>query len=125
MKSMDLRHFERKLLEKQRECQAAIAALEGEARGLGDGDVKDSTDDAAVEQGASEALDETGRVSRTLEQVESALRRIKDSSYGKCIGCGRPIGSARLEAVPWAEYCLEDQEKLDRRRPAMNQGPTL
>jgi len=41
------------------------------------------------------------------------LQRIKDGTYGKCTLCGRQIEPARLEAIPWAAYCLEDQEKLD------------
>jgi DnaK suppressor protein len=125
MKFMDLKHFERKLLDKQRESQAALAALQGEARDSGQADVKDSTDDATLGQGVSEVLEEGGLVSRTLERVEAALDRIKDGSYGKCLACGREISSARLEAIPWAEYCLEDQEKQDKRGPIVHEGSTL
>jgi len=49
-----------------------------------------------------------------LEQVRAALQRIDDGTYGICIDCGRPIGEARLNAIPWTPYCLEDQEKHDR-----------
>jgi DnaK suppressor protein len=123
---MDVKHFERELLEKQRECQAALAALDGDARGLNeDAVVRDATDDATVSQGVAEAREESGLVSGTLEKVESALRRIEDGSYGTCLACGRQIGAARLEAIPWAEYCLEDQEKQDKARPAMHEGSTL
>jgi DnaK suppressor protein len=122
---MNLHHFERRLAEKRRECQAALAALKGEARGLGDAEVRDPTDDATIAQGVSEAFEESGIVSQTLEKVEAALHRIEDGSYGKCVACGRPIGSARLEAVPWAEYCLEDQEKRDKELRAVQEGPTL
>jgi RNA polymerase-binding transcription factor DksA len=44
-----------------------------------------------------------------LLDVEHALRRIDDGSYGTCEACGRPIGDARLEAVPAARFCLDDQ----------------
>jgi DnaK suppressor protein len=122
---MDLKHFEQKLLTKQRELKATLAALEGEASGAGSEEVRDTIDDATVSQGVSEAFEESGIASETLEKVEAALGRIKDGSYGKCIACGGQIGSARLEAIPWAEYCLEDQEKQDQAGPAAHEGATL
>jgi DnaK suppressor protein len=114
---MNLQHFRRKLLEKQSECQSGLAALEAEASATGDAEVRDSTDDATVSQGTSEALEESTILSHTLEQVQDALRRIEDGRYGKCTACGRQIEPARLEAVPWAALCLEDQEKQDKARP--------
>jgi DnaK suppressor protein len=94
--------------------QANIARLEGEARESGEDEVRDSTDDATSSQGASESLQEDTVESETLIQVEDALQRIEDGTYGKCRDCGRPIEPARLEAVPWAAYCLEDQAKRDQ-----------
>jgi DnaK suppressor protein len=49
-----------------------------------------------------------------LEQVEDALKRVADGTYGKCVVCGKTIAPARLAAIPWTPYCLEDQEKLGR-----------
>ncbi|HJW01324.1 MAG TPA: TraR/DksA C4-type zinc finger protein, partial [Arthrobacter sp.] len=40
-------------------------------------------------------------------QVEAALQRISDGSYGVCEVCGKPIAEGRLEARPWTPYCLE------------------
>jgi len=97
---------------KARELQSDIARLRGEAREPGE--VRDPTDSAAADQGSAEALEEITLESRTLEQVEDAMKRIADGTYGKCIVCGRSISAARLEAIPWTPYCLEDQEKLDK-----------
>ena len=112
---MKTEHFKTLLVKKQRELLSSLAALEGEARASGEAEVRDSTDDATTSQATSESLDEAAVVTQTLEQVRDALQRIEDGSYGKCVVCGRPIEHARLEAVPWTPYCLEDQEKLDRR----------
>lgn len=79
----------------------------------GKAEVRDPTDDATSGQGASESLEEKALVSQELVQLQDALRRIEASTYGKCIACGRQIEVARLEAIPWAPYCLEDQEKQD------------
>jgi len=46
------------------------------------------------------------RERRTLEEVESALERLKKGSYGMCAFCGEAIAEARLEALPWARLCI-------------------
>ncbi len=45
------------------------------------------------------------------EEVTSALGRIQDGTYGRCIDCGEQIGTARLEFKPEVARCLEDQQK--------------
>ena len=42
-----------------------------------------------------------------LAQVEAALQRVADGTYGVCEVCGVPIAEGRLEARPWTPYCLE------------------
>ncbi|MBM3314555.1 hypothetical protein FJY71_01750 [candidate division WOR-3 bacterium] len=44
--------------------------------------------------------------SRTLREIDEALRRIAAGTYGVCAGCGRPIPRARLEVVPHARVCM-------------------
>ena len=81
--------------------------------------------DATVSQTASEAFEEGTIVSRSLETVQDALRRIEEGSYGKCTVCGREIEPDRLEAIPWAAYCLKDQKQEDKALPAVKEGGTL
>lgn len=52
-------------------------------------------------------------LSRSLEDINSALSRMRDGTYGDCVGCGNEINVRRLEVVPWAKLCLECQEKSD------------
>jgi DnaK suppressor protein len=122
---MNTERFKKRLLDKKQELEAEIARLEDEARDSGDPEVRDSTDDATASQGTSEALEEEAIISETLTLVEDALQRIADGTYGKCRECGRSIEPARLEAVPWAEYCLEDQEKQDEAAHVPQGGSTL
>lgn len=49
-----------------------------------------------------------------LTEVERALWRIDDGSYGICEACGQPIGDDRLEAQPYARLCVEDQQRAER-----------
>ena len=45
----------------------------------------------------------------TLQMINEALERIEEKSYGVCVHCDEPIQAKRLEAVPWALYCLRCQ----------------
>ena len=49
-----------------------------------------------------------------LESIDSALERIEEGQYGKCVHCGQPIQEKRLEAVPWARHCLRCQDLNER-----------
>jgi DnaK suppressor protein len=50
-----------------------------------------------------------------LAQVEAALRRLDEGTFGTCTSCGRPIAPERLEAIPWAAYCIDCQRSAGRR----------
>jgi DnaK suppressor protein len=53
------------------------------------------------------------QVQAELEDVERALKRLDDGSYGNCQACGEEIGDERLEAVPAARFCLEHQSDAE------------
>jgi len=48
-----------------------------------------------------------------LDDVDAALRRLDDGTYGLCEACGQPIGEERLAALPAARYCIEHQEAAE------------
>ena len=50
----------------------------------------------------------------TLLQIDDAIGRIDDGSYGQCINCGQPMAEKRLTAVPWAPYCVDCQELAEK-----------
>jgi DnaK suppressor protein len=49
-----------------------------------------------------------------IQMIENALERVADGSYGTCQRCGRPIAPERLEALPFAAYCIDCQEIVDQ-----------
>ena len=51
---------------------------------------------------------------KLLELIDEALRRIEAGEYGECVNCGEPVQERRLEAVPWARYCLKCQDLQER-----------
>ena len=52
---------------------------------------------------------------KLLREVSGALRRIDAGNYGICLECEEPISQKRLEAVPWARYCVACQESVAAR----------
>jgi DnaK suppressor protein len=50
------------------------------------------------------------KADKELELVEAALARLDDGTFGRCLRCGQAIPAGRLEALPWAAYCIACQK---------------
>ena len=59
------------------------------------------------------AMQNLHRGAALVRQLQSAIERIDDGSYGFCLHCEEPISPKRLKAVPWAEFCISCQETAD------------
>lgn len=70
-----------------------------------------------VGEGTSMAVDRLSqvgvhdRLQKTLADVERALAKLDEGTYGRCDVCGQPIGDERLEVLPWAVRCVDDAAK--------------
>lgn len=62
------------------------------------------------------------RVEAELADIQYALQRLDEGTYGICEACGRPIDDARLEAMPAARLCVEDQATAERQARAAGAG---
>jgi len=81
---------------------------------IGSGDhLADSATDTFMRE-LDEGLEENAE--HILEEIEGALRRIDDGTYGVCLVCGSPIDEERLQAVPYATLCIEDKRALEQGR---------
>lgn len=60
-----------------------------------------------------EALDDDAR--QELRQIDRALQRIDEGSYGECATCGDSIAAARLRALPWATLCIDCASVAEQR----------
>ena len=91
--------------------QGSLAEETGElASGAGDhlGDHASDVYQRELDSGLEENAE------HLVSEIDAALGRIEDGTYGTCVVCGRPIGEERLEAVPWATLCIDDQRRLER-----------
>jgi len=76
-------------------------------------DALDEVQHAAERELAIRNLD---RESNLLRNVRLALRRIEEGSFGTCLHCEEEISPKRINAVPWAAFCIGCQEQMDRHR---------
>lgn len=111
MSDVNIEFLSRKLQEKREELVSSLARRKSDARAAGGPEVEDTSDAAEATEASAEAMQEITLESRTLEQVEDALKRMERGEYGNCVTCGRPIPDARLEAVPWTPFCLNHAGK--------------
>jgi DnaK suppressor protein len=82
----------------------------------------DAGDSSVVDEAESEDFTEAQLDTVILQQVQDALRRIENGTYGQCLIDGGPIDPKRLDAVPWAPYCIRHQKLLEA---ASRPKPTL
>jgi len=68
------------------------------------------------------AIRNLDREANLLRNVRAALFRINDGSYGICMHCEEEIKPKRLDAVPWAAYCIKCQEAVDRHEIAASES---
>jgi len=118
--AIDTAHFRKRLEEEQARLMHALGFLVAENPGsisdelgeLAEGGVDNHLGDTAsalFDRELDEGLEDDAK--DTLFEIDAALKRIEDGTYGICEVCGKPIGAARLEAIPWTRLCIDDQRR--------------
>lgn len=108
--------FEEQIREQRRRLRQRLATANGE----------DMQEQAPDDEGAAATrnliedleLDTRQRRFKLLSDIEFALQRLKEGTYGICESCGEEISERRLQALPWAQLCLDCAEK--RQGPSSN-----
>lgn len=111
----DLKEFRKKLLEARKKAVSGANAMK--ASGF------ETSDDHEVDGGDGtsqtmrlQALGQVGAINRTIQQIEEALHRIEDGTYGVCTVCGQLIRKPRLINQPFVLTCMECQSEMERTR---------
>jgi RNA polymerase-binding transcription factor len=116
---IDTEQYRARLEEERERLTKAIGFLDRETAGaLGDDELATAGDNhmadmatATYDRELEDGLEEGAQ--QTLRDVEDALKKIDEGSYGTCEVCGEPIGAERLSAMPWARLCIDDQRKAN------------
>jgi len=119
--SIDTEHFRDALLDERRRVDHALATLRDEHSGSLDDEVEETapTNDNHLAETATATLgreiDYTlgDNAQQVLTEIDAALQRIDDGTYGTCVNCGRQIPRERLEASPWASLCIDCKRRAE------------
>jgi RNA polymerase-binding protein DksA len=120
--AIDTDHFKKLLVEERDRVQAAIENLHDDHQGtISDETGEDAVYDNHLADTATETYDREldytlGENSEhVLAEINAALERIENGTYGTCRNCGKPIPPERLEARPWATLDIDCQRQLEGR----------
>lgn len=119
---MDLKIYKQRLLELETKTSNRASREEIRGREQLIDTAADTGDASVADESTSEDFTEAELDAAVLQQIRDALRRIENGTYGRCVVDGGPIEAARLDAVPWAPYCLKHQKLLEA---ASRPKPTL
>lgn len=111
MSKLNLKKIKEKLLA---ERELLIEKLKGNDLSIDDSETPDPVDLAVRNYSKNVMLAVSENESRQLLLIDEALQRIDDEEYGLCQNCEQAITPKRLEAIPWARYCLNCQELVEK-----------
>lgn len=119
-----LEHFRSILMELLQQHTENVREDQAAALESVDDGVKDSVDMSLQDVNQEITLRMGERASQMVADIDQALMRIDEGSYGVCVRCGRPIDERRLEAMPTARYDAACQAELEASQ-GRNNTPTL
>jgi DnaK suppressor protein len=125
MDSKKLEHFKQILSTQLRDRTEQVNDDRAAAIDSIDSDAKDVVDKSQQDVNQELALQLGERASKMIAEIDQALQRIDDGTYGTCERCGKEISERRLEAVPTARYDAACQELIEQEEGMADEISTL
>ena len=111
----DLKLFRKRLVEARENALSGVDAMK--ATGFNEAEDHEADGGDGTNQTLRlQALGQMGNIHRTIQQIEEALHRIDDGTYGVCTSCGQLIRKPRLLNQPFVLTCMECQSEMERNR---------
>src|SRR5262249_18173352 len=114
MAQLRLKQLREALVAKRRQLETEVGRSALYEKGFDEDATKDLGDQANTAYTREFQFELGNGDRRLLREVLSALRKLDEGGFGECERCGEPIGEKRLEALPFARYCIECQRRLER-----------
>ena len=114
MNAEDLQNYKQQLLEQRERLVEQLNNNQRESFEFGLEEMPDPVDAAVQDRSQTILLSISESERDLIDRIDAALQRIELGTYGNCLNCGREIAVARLNAVPYAVYCMNCQEKAER-----------
>ena len=109
----DLKEFRKRLLEARAQAMSGVDAMK--ATGFNESDDHEADGGDGTNQTLRlQALGQMGNINRTIQQIDEALHRVDDGTYGVCTSCGQLIRKPRLLTQPFVLTCMECQSAMER-----------
>ena len=113
MRKERLTQFRKKLEEKHRQLVDEVGRNVLYGKGPEDDSIKDLGDQASSAYNREFQFELGNGDRRLLKEVTSALQKLEDGNFGACERCGETIAEKRLEALPFARYCIDCQRAVE------------
>jgi DnaK suppressor protein len=107
------------LVAKRRQLETEVGRSALYEKGLDEDSTKDLGDQANTAYTREFQFELGNGDRRLLREVMTALRKLDEGGFGECERCGEPIAEKRLDALPFARYCIECQRRLEREDKAV------
>lgn len=109
----DLKEFKKRLLDARQKATSGVDAMK--ATGFNEADDREADGgDGTAQTQRLQALGQMGNINRVIQQIDEALHRIEDGTYGVCTACGQLIRKPRLLNQPFVLTCMECQCEMER-----------
>ncbi len=109
----DLKEFRKRLIEARQRATSGVTAMK--ATGFNESEDHEADGgDGTAQTLRLQALGQMGSINRTIQQIDEALHRIDDGTYGVCTVCGQLIRKPRLLNQPFVQTCMECQSEMER-----------
>ncbi len=116
VKGAKTERFKQRLLAKRRELLSGVRGSNIKSLEIAGDGIQDIADQASSAYTKEFLLSIGDAERRMLQQIDEALDRIRQDTYGQCEVCGEMIGERRLEALPFAKLCIACQEEEEEER---------
>jgi len=112
--SISLNHYKEILLMRKAELEKILYNISNEINDISKCDIKDEGDYAAASMDSGRDYQIYLNQKKELAEIEEALKRIEEGTYGICEMCDEPIQEERLKIKPYAKYCIICREIIEK-----------
>ncbi len=112
--SLNTQHFKEILLMRKAELEKILFNISSEINDINGCEIKDEGDFAAASMDSGRDYQIYLNQKKELAEIEEALKKIEDGTYGICEMCDEPISEERLKIKPYAKYCIICREIIEK-----------
>jgi len=114
MDKRKMKSYRDQLMERREALSGQVMEAEHSSRQRDSETTQDPADMAANAYAKELSISMSANDRRLLGMIDEALARTEAGEYGECVNCGEPVQEKRLQAIPWARYCLKCQDLQER-----------